>query len=203
MRAFILCVLFACALCATSNFMDIWEEIDDANCTIKTYTDICLRVYQSTGKIEPNFAKNVAHLKGLNVNLSAYVMPAITVDAATQVADVLAAIKGLKLKMLWVCVEGTWTSDRTQNHEILNKFITGFKAAGITPGIQTDDINWQRIMGRDRGDYATYKLWFIRQDKRPDGGFRPFGGWRNPAAKQYEGAAELCGDTYNRDAYWL
>ena len=200
MRVIILCLLVVCAFSATT-FMDIWEEIDDINCTLKSYTDMVFRVYQSVGKVEPNFAKNVKYVKDskANVSLSVYIVPCITCDVPKQVAEIAAAIKDIKLNMLWIVVQGSWNHNKNTNAAFLQSFIDEVKKLGEV-GIQTDSMSWTRNMGREHSNFSSLKLWFVLHDKRPDGGFMPFGGWRRAFAKQYE-TAELCGDTINHDSY--
>ena len=205
MRTLLLCILAIWGVSAVTPFMDIWEELDDAKCTLASFTDICLRVYKSTGIIEPYFAKNVKLLAetGLKYNLSVYIMPSYAIDAAVQVKAILEAIKGLTLSYVWVTVEGQWNTDREKNKKLLTDILAALKAGGITPGIQSDMWNWQSIMGRDCHDFASLKLWYTNHNGREDDrDFRPFGGWNRPTAKQHIGAAELCGDTINKDIYF-
>ncbi len=202
MRTMIIALLVATAFAVTP-FMDVWEELDNVTCTAQSFRDIVLRVYQSVGKVEPYFAKNVKAIKAskIAINISAYIVPCLTCDVDKQVAEILAAVKGVTLKKVWVCVEGTWNRERSVNVAFLTKYFAALSKSGITAGIQTEDRSWMRIMGRESSDFSKYALWFVRQDNNPNGGFRPFGGWRSAVAKQYAGAAELCGDTINKDSY--
>jgi len=199
MRVLILCLLVVCAFSLTPS-MDIWEEIDDINCTLKSYTNMVFRVYQSVGKVEPNFAKNAKYVKDSKavVSLSAYIVPCITCNITKQVEEIAAAIKDVKLVMLWIVVQGAWSHDRNVNVQFLQSFVDEVKKLGEV-GIQTDIMSWMRNMGRDHSNFSSLKLWYVLHDKRPDGGFMPFGGWRHAYAKQYE-TAELCGDTINHDS---
>ncbi len=205
MRVLLLCILAISAVSAVTPFMDIWEEIDDAKCTLQSFTDIVLRVYKSTGAVEPNFAKNVKLLAdtGLKYELSAYIAPCLTCEVATQAKEILAAIKGIALKMVWVSVEGRWNPDRQKNKQFLTELLAELTKGGVTAGIHTDMWSWQFIMGREVHDFADRKLWYTNHNGRQDSNdFRPFAGWTTPNAKQYQGAAELCGDTINKDIYF-
>ena len=177
MRILILSLLLTLVF-TTTPFMDIWEEIDDAKCTVQSFTDVCLRVYQSVGKIEPNFAKNIKLTKdsGVKFTISAYVVPCIKVEAPKQAAEILAGVKNVTLKMLWVAVEGFWEQEQSKTHEFLTALMTELKKGGVNLGIQTDWMHWTRVMGHEHSAFAEYPLWFVSHDRRPDGGFRPFGG---------------------------
>ena len=197
-----MCILFAVAFAATVPFIDMWEEIDDADCHLKECKNICLRVYQGVGKVEPNFAKNIAHLKGKAVNISAYMTPSNKVTPEKQVAEVVAAIKNVTLTYFWVSVEGSdWSMNHEDNVNFLKKLLAELAKVKLVVGIQTDMMRWGRIMGRSTADFSKYPLWNIHQDNNPENTqFRPFGGWRAPKAKQYKGSAERCGDTVNLDS---
>lgn len=202
MRIFAILLLLAVAFAATVPFIDMWEEIDDADCHLKEVKHICLRVYQSVGKIEPNFAKNIVHLKGKNATISAYMVPAQKVDVAKQVAEIIAAIKDVKLDYFWVAIEGRdWSQNREENAAFVTKLLAELSKSKLKIGIQTDLMSWFRIMGRGASGFSKYPLWHVRHDNNPeDPSFRPFGGWNNPKAKQYTGNAEKCGDTVNLDS---
>jgi hypothetical protein len=204
MRIFAFCLLLAIAFAATVPFIDMWEEIDDAECHLKICKNICLRVYQGIGKVEPNFAKNLAHLKGKAVNISAYMTPSNKVTAEKQVADIAAAIKNVTLTFFWVSVEGSdWSMNHEDNVAFLKKILAELAKLKLTIGIQTDMMRFGRIMGRSTTDFNKYPLWNIHQDNNPEPGqFRPYGGWKVAKAKQYKGNAEVCGDTVNLDSLY-
>lgn len=195
------CFLFALTFAATP-FIDMWEEIDDADCHLKEVKNICLRVYQGVGKIEPNFAKNIAHLKGKAVNISVYVTPSNKVTVEKQVAEITAAIKKITLTYIWVSVEGAdWSMNHEDNVAFLKKLLTEFAKLKIPVGVQTDMMRFTRIMGRQTTDFGKYPLWNIHLDNSPEPGqFRPFGGWRTAKAKQYKANVERCQDTVNLDS---
>ena len=205
MRTLLLCILAVSAVWAVNPFMDIWEEIDDAKCTLDSFTDIVLRVYKNTGAVEPNFAKNVKLLAdtGRKYELSAYIVPCHTCEVVKQVEEIAATIKGLTLKMLWVQVEGRWDVDPNKNKQFLLNLVAGLDKLGVVVGIHTDMWSWHNIMRRETHEFANRKLWYTNHNGRQDSNdFRPFGGWREPNAKQYQGSAELCGDTINKDIYF-
>ena len=204
MRIIVLVLLAVFAYSATVPFVDFWHEINSTECLAKEVKHVCLRVSARTGVIDPNFAKNVKHIadSGLKIDISAYIQPCVKCDIKKQTADVIAALKELKLKSLWITVEGEWGSDRVKNSKFLHEYIAALTAAGLHAGIQTDHIHWMRIMGREHSEFSHLLLWNINHDRKPDGGFTPFGGWRRATAKQYQGGVSLCAITVSKDSYF-
>ena len=141
-------------------------------CALPIYKRICFRVLQSTGILDPHFPKNIAHIKKANlinnVTLDVYAIPSIKVNVTKQVTIVKDAIKGLKIGYLWIQVENgaLWNSDHAANQALLKALAGGFAKLGPKVGIQTNEQNWHRIMGREFSEYSNYPLWYVRADGR-------------------------------------
>jgi len=204
MRVLILCVLLVWASAVTSPFIDMWELIKDAKCLTDTYKTIALRIYQTVGKIEPNFAKNIELLKEYRakVYVGAYINPCFSCDAVKQAVEIATALKEVKIDMASIDVEGTWNNERAKNVAFLKTLTAELTKLGIKYAIITGERNWERIMGRDCNEFSTYPLWYINHDNDPElRRFRPFGGWTTATvmAKQYA-AGEVCGNSVNKDS---
>ena len=204
MRIIVLILLVALAYSATVPFIDFWYEINSTECLFKEVKHFCIRVSTRTGMIDPYFARNIKHINdsGLNIDISTYIHPCLRCDIKKQTAEVIAALKGIKLKSLWITVEGEWNIDRARNSKFLHEYLAELTAAGLSAGIQTDLMHWMRIMGREQYEFSHLPLWNNNHDKKPDGGFTPFGGWKRATAKQYDGEVKLCSINVNKDSYF-
>jgi hypothetical protein len=205
MRVILLCILLVAVSAATVPFIDMWEEIKDVKCMAETYKVISLRVYQSIGKVEPNFAKNIEHLKPFldKVYVGGYMMPCLTCPAEKQVTEIADAIKNTKIDMVSVSVEGRgWDRDRSKNIAFLKSIFEQYGKHGMKGAIITNERSWDEIMGRDCHEFSTIPLWYVRHDNDPENNrFRPFGGWTKVMAKQYA-SGEVCGNSVAKDSQY-
>ena len=201
MRFLILCVLLVWTMAANVPFVDMWEEVRDAKCFAEGAKGVCLRVYTSIGKVDPNFNKTMVKFKPYKINVTGYIMPSQKVDVKKQAADIIEVLKNYTMiKMLAVVVEGRdWNVDPLKNVQLLTTLIGELKKFKYTLCIQTEERAWDRIMDRN-SDFAALPLWWNQHDNEPEPGrrFRPFGGWRRPSAKQYA-AGELCGNAVGKN----
>ena len=195
-------MLIGSCLAAAGLFLDTTEELVNANCMVKIYSEFSFRMFTDSGAVDPLFIKNVLHIRGTgaSVILDGYVMPCIGCDVQKQVNEIIRVGHEAKLNRLWVVVEGKWSVDRALNLLFLQKLYVAFSHHGIVPEIRTTELDWNRIIGSHIQEFHIVPLWFINHDGNPDGGFKPFAGWEKPAAKQYFPSAQDCGHTYNRNS---
>lgn len=204
---FLLTFLFmAFAYELTSPFIDIYEEIKDPKCLTDHYKVFALRVYQSVGKLDPNFAKNFNKLKPFLDNkqinqIGGYIAPCTKCDVVKQVSEIVLTLKNAKIDLASILVTGSeWDKDVTKNQAFLKAFVAEYTKSGIFFAIITDEFNWNRIMGKDYSEFKNNLLWYIRHDKDPENiNFKPFGGWTKALAKQYDDA-NICGVKFNIDS---
>lgn len=207
MKAFLLLLVIGFAFGLTP-FIDMWEEIDDVKCIYRNISYICFRVYQSSGKLDPHFPKNIKHIKDANltdkITVAVYVAPAVTINATQQAEEVKKAIQGLKIAYIWIQVEGSNWGDHHKAQALLKELVSALQKIGPKVGIKTSHRDWMRIVGRSFHEFSSLPLWHVQNDGRPDDRhFRPFGGWRTSTAKQYASNTELCDDTVNRDSLFV
>lgn len=209
MRAFLL-LLFATSVFSYTLFTDLWEEVADPKCINNKYKRVSLRILQAPGILDPHFTKSISNIKKANLlnnlTVDAYAVPSIKINATKQLDIIKGGIKGLKIGCLWLQVKdpAAWNKNRTANQAFVKSFVEGFAKLGTKVGIQTNEQNWVRIMGRECVTFSKYLLWEIRPDGRPDvGRFRPFGGWTTPSAKQYKSGLEFCGNSVNLDSAFV
>ncbi|EFA86220.1 hypothetical protein PPL_00782 [Heterostelium album PN500] len=131
--------------------------------------------------------------------IDAYIFPCFSCgNGAGQVEAMVKYIHSYKtnVDMVWFDIEGPgvyWSSDQSKNRDFFNSMLAGAKSAGVKVGVYTSESQWEPIMGSWTGG-ADYPLWYAHYDNNPSfSDFVPFGGWKKPHAKQYEGSVSDCG----------
>ena len=72
---------------------------------------------------------------------------------------------------------------------------------GLHLGVYTSRSQWEPIMGDWNGG-SSFPLWYAHYDNNPSfSDFSPFGGWNQPAIKQYVGDAVVCGAGVDKNWY--
>jgi len=203
MKVLILFAILAIAVATTVPFVDIKEELKDAECIRNSYTKICVRGFLSMGKVDPYVVKSLAAADKAGIEADVYMIPCFYCnDPEKQALTMMTALKDSKFKMLWVTVEGTWSSDLARNRQFLVNLTMSLEKNGAKNlGIFTFQPTWERIFGKDYSDFSNKPLWYIRWNENPnDNDFVPFGGWKKPAAKQYDTENEECAMTVDNDS---
>jgi GH25 family lysozyme M1 (1,4-beta-N-acetylmuramidase) len=167
-----------------------------------------VRCYESTGKVDPNGPTTVkngwtAKLSGVDV----YHFPSLSVSAETQVSQAVAALQeaGATFGTYWIDVEkgaGWSTTDRASNASFLASLVAAAEQQGLTVGIYTSVYEWSTII--NTAAFASYPLWYAQYQTPPQAsfaGFTPFGGWTQPAMKQFAGNESYGGVSY--DGNWM
>jgi GH25 family lysozyme M1 (1,4-beta-N-acetylmuramidase) len=168
-----------------------------------------VRCYRSSGSVDPEAPATVnngwaAQLAGVDV----YHFPSLAVGAALQVQQAVSALQaaGAKFGTYWIDVEtgaGWSTSDHAANAAFLVSLVQAAEALGLTVGIYTSNFEWSTIMGADNVQLASYPLWYAAYQTPPNpsfSDFTPFGGWTQPARKQFVGDETYDGVGY--DGNW-
>lgn len=86
--------------------------------------------------------------------------------------------------------------DQDSNQQFFDDLVTELANQGIKTGIYTSYSQWSQIMGDDFTDGSQFPLWYPHYQSPPDPSFddfTPFGGWDEPAIKQYAENQSLCG----------
>jgi GH25 family lysozyme M1 (1,4-beta-N-acetylmuramidase) len=168
-----------------------------------------VRCYESGGCVDPNAPASVlngwaAGLTGVDV----YHFPCLKVPAATQVQQAGSALQsgGAKFGTYWFDIEsgaGWSTTDLSANAAFLSSLIATATKLELSVGIYTSVGEWSRIMPPDVSIFSGYPLWYAEYETPPNASFSnftPFGGWKQPAMKQFVGDQRCAGVGY--DGNW-
>jgi GH25 family lysozyme M1 (1,4-beta-N-acetylmuramidase) len=164
-----------------------------------------VRGYQSNGHPDPNCPSTVSHAwsAGMShVDVYMFPCPQCSKSAATQVREMVDALKGTRYGMIWFDIEGPqyWRS-QSFNRQFMSELLSTAHSLGQHIGVYTSASQWGPIMGNWAGASA-YPLWYAHYDYNPSfSDFAPFGGWSKPSIKQYVGDATVCGAGVDKNWY--
>ena len=153
------------------------------------------RCYQSGGRVDPNCAENLDHAKAAGLHTDLYIFPCFSCgNPAKQVADTIAAVGARPVGYYWVDIEKyQWSPDKAKNREFLKEMVAAIKAKGKSPAIYSNYYMWQEVVGLDWAEFSSLPLWYALYDKVDTcSNYKPFGGWKSPKYKQYQGTTTLC-----------
>lgn len=95
-----------------------------------------------------------------------------------------------------------WDSNQTNNQKFITVLTNSLSYLGESVGILTSLSDWQSIVGSNWAGVSKYPLWYYQYDDALSfADFSPFGGWTQPAIKQYNGGVTYCGASFNQDYY--
>ncbi len=195
----ILALALVCAVVLATKGVDYSTRIANSiGCLVSSgYTFAVPRGYCSYGGVDSNVVANIksAWAGGMK-NVDVYSFPCVTCSksAKTQVDELVNALAGSTYGMIWLDVENyKWHSDKAANRKFIEDSIAAIRARGKTPGIYTSYYNWESIVGLSYEGMKNLPLWYAHYDHNPSfSDFKPFGGWRKPAIKQYDGDKTVC-----------
>ena len=136
------------------------------------------------------------------MTVDAYVYLYWSSSLTTQVQNALATVEGYPITRLWLDAENSAAGYTSA--QILQKIQEALDACGETPcGIYTAKWWWDPATGYSTA-FSDVPLWYARYDLVPDfadwyGGISDFGGWTDPAGKQYQGSNDVCGVNVDRN----
>ncbi|MDR3549146.1 MAG: hypothetical protein P4M11_12955 [Candidatus Pacebacteria bacterium] len=204
--ATIIVALFASpALAAKGATIKYKTDTSDYSCLRKQgYSFAVVRAQTLIGMLDPHLKSNVesAHEAGMSF-VDVFMHPCLecSTPPETQVDKVIAAIKNLKYRKLWIMVMqiGGWKKDKAFNCRYLKSLVhAGMQQQG-TVGIGTNIGDWFKIMGagcemvEDRPE-----LWWIRHDESENlAGLERFALLHEPIMKEYKGPIRECGTEVN------
>lgn len=161
------------------------------------YDFAIVRGYQSTGNVDPNAVSNIKNaVAGGMAHVDVYLFPCVPCgNPAGQATSLVNAIKGQNYGMVWIDIETyAWSSSLTANQNFITSMVNQLKALGQSVGIYSSYYNWQSIVGLGWTGCSGLPLWYAHYDNNPSfSDFTPFGGWKTPAIKQYNGSSTVCG----------
>lgn len=155
----------------------------------------------SGGTVDPNAVSTIANAWAGGMRyVDAYVYPHHPGDSSTsktpeqQIQETYNNLKGSKYGMMWLDIEGTWSSDTSENVKFIQGMVNEALALNVTLGIYTSKHYWVPITG-DSTAFSNYPLWYPHYENTPNpsfSDFEPFGGWNTPTIKQYKGTTSMC-----------
>lgn len=161
------------------------------------YVFTVIRGYQSGGQVDPNVVQNIKNARaGGQADVDVYLFPCVPCgNPAKQATDLVDAIKGQNYGMIWIDIETLqWSKSQTANQGFITTMASTLKGLGQHVGIYSSYYNWQSIVGLGWTGVSEYPLWYAHYDNNPSfSDFSPFGGWKTPNVKQYQGTTNLCG----------
>ena len=172
------------------------------------YVFTVARAYResSGGSVDPNAVSTIANAwAGGMKYVDAYVYPASSSSKSPQeqIQETYNNLKGSKYGMLWLDIEGTWSSDTSANVEFIQGMVNEALALNVTLGIYTSKHYWVPITG-DSTAFSDYPLWYPHYESTPNpsfSDFEPFGGWSAPTIKQYKGTTSMCSASVDLNWY--
>lgn len=204
MKVLIFCLLAALAVAKTVPFVDIKDQIKDAKCLKDSYSRVCVRGYMSIGRVDPYLVKNLAATKEVSLTTDVYMLPCFyCANPEKQAEDLMAVLNANTYNTLWVQVDGAWGMNQAKNQAFMRNLTASLKSKGARLGIFTFQPTWDRIFGKAFDEFSSLPLWYTRWNGDPAADdFVAFGGWKKPAAKQYDTDDEECSVAINSDSYY-
>ncbi len=205
MKVIIFCLLAALAVAKTFSFVDIKEQITNAACLKQSYARVCVRGFQSIGRVDPYLEKNLKALSNVSLTADVYMLPCVYCnDPEAQAEKIMAVLKVNAYNTLWVQVEGAWGADQATNQVFIQMLIKALQSKGVKKvGIFTFQPTWDRIFGKAFDALSSLPLWYTRWNGDPEAkDFVAFGGWKKPTAKQYDTDDDSCSVNINSDSYY-
>ncbi|ELR21707.1 glycosyl hydrolase [Acanthamoeba castellanii str. Neff] len=193
-------VLFALVLCSliAASFatygVDVSQEtLPSAWSCLKQngYSFGIVRAYLSIGQVDsvgPHTIYNAWAGGMSHVDVYMFPCPQCGKSAATQVQEAVQNLRNYNCQygMFWFDIEGSqYWNDVASNRAWLTEAVNQALSMGQTVGIYTSQYQWSSIMGSWTGA-SRFPLWYAHYDNNPSfSDFSPFGGWNQPAIKQY------------------
>jgi len=181
------------------------------------YSYAVIRIFQETNKVDPNGVNSVKAAAAAGFQTDVYMFPSGTSSGTgkQQAQAVLGAIKGIPVGRVWIDVEGappahSWSSSTSANSKLFTDIASTLTAGGAKVGVYTQGWQWAAIMGNSFTGGKQFPVWYAEygQQKSTSGAdgtcqftgaaqslasFKPFGGWTQAYAKQYNGNCNKCG----------
>ncbi|XP_065183148.1 probable GH family 25 lysozyme 2 [Sycon ciliatum] len=153
-----------------------------------------VRAYESIGAPDSHAPATISNAWGADFShVDVYLFPCYRCgNPAAQVQSMVSHLSGSRYGMIWLDVEGSWSSSKTDNQNFFTELAAAARKEKST-GVYTSQYQWSSIMGDwDGGSHLP--LWYAHYDNNPSfSDFEKFGGWDRPNVKQYEGDKFECG----------
>jgi len=178
--------------------VDVSDYIDAFLCMRESgFQFAIISGYLSTGQVDPNAIKNINNARNAGfVNVDVYAYPCVLCGNPSAQANYLVSTLGnSNYGRIWLAVEDSqWSSSQSSNQSFITNFINTLQGRSKSAGIYTSYNNWQSIVGLTWSGVSSLPLWYYQPDNNPSfSNFQAFGGWSNPAIKQYALDKKICG----------
>ncbi len=124
-------------------------------------------------------------------------------DPVKTVGDAMREYGAYGLPWFWIDAEETGdVASPARNAAWLTAALAALEEHGVRAGVYSGKWWWDEHMAGSTAFRET-PLWYAEYDGDPDlYRWTPFGGWRNPAGKQYDATHGLCGiEPIDRDTF--
>ncbi|TKR87425.1 hypothetical protein L596_011825 [Steinernema carpocapsae] len=183
------------------------------------YKTAFVRVYKpdGTGSVDQAGVQNVFNAHNGRLGTEVYVTPSVQSNkqASQQFNEVQSALQqaGIGFRTVWLQVTSpiNWGSNQQFNIQFISEFFQAAQAAGVNVGVYTNWYDWSQITGSWSGwsTQQAVQLWYWSaygvgpsvESPSNFNDFRAFGGWTQGAMKQFGLQSNVCGVTFNRNAY--
>jgi hypothetical protein len=168
-----------------------------------------VRVFRSTGQVDPNAVQTIANAHAAGVRVDGYIFPCAkcSTSGSTQIATLMKHLNSSKSQIgtLWFDIEqaGTyWSSDHASNQRFLEDMISECNNLGVSFGVYSNWVSWPSVFGNSYAFPGTNlpPLWYPHYDGKPTySDFKPFGGFTASAIslKQFSDKGQKCSASYD------
>jgi len=200
--AFLFYVWITASICKALFGVDVSQPVSENAAACFQYNNVnaIVRIYESTGRIDPNAVSTIKNLmyayKGLY--LSGYIFPCYKCGNPTaqfQEAVQNLITNGIQLDAIWIDIEGAqyWSNSTSDNVNFIHQMVDEGKKQNYYMGIYTSASQWNLITGGSTA-FKDLHLWYPHWDNVANfNDFQSFGGWTRPWLKQYVGDTTMCG----------
>mmetsp|Transcript_1012 Transcript_1012/g.1578 ORF Transcript_1012/g.1578 Transcript_1012/m.1578 type:complete len:244 (+) Transcript_1012:9-740(+) len=176
------------------------------------YKFAVVRCFRSVGSVDTNCPHTIYNAwEGGMEHVDAYIFPcphcAGSKNGTQQVTEMINYIRSYnaKIGMIWLDIEGAqyWNANTNTNRQFFLEMVQGAAKAGVHAGVYTQKWFWEQNFGGN-WDVSQYNMpvWYAHYDnKKSFADFQPFGGWKEPAVKQYAGDVSGCGCSFDANVY--
>jgi hypothetical protein len=180
---------------------DTWKCIKS-----KGFDFAIIRGFQETCNVDPNSHATVqAAWAGGMAHVDLYLFPSYGCgkSAAEQMDETINNMGSTPFGTIWLDIESGGQGSASSNHQwMMDALAEGGKRIGASRlGIYSSQYEWGQVMGSLSGP-TSYPVWYADYDGQPSfNGFLRFGGWTNPAMKQWSGNNNICGASVDQNWY--
>jgi len=158
---------------------------------------VIIRGWQSFGAADPNCPHTIYNAWGGGMtHVDVYLFPCVGKDGPSQVTELISYLQSYNCTYgtIWLDIETNpssgcgWSGSTSDNCNYIADLLKTGKDAGHAMGVYVSEYMWSSIAGSGctAGADAGAPVWYAHYDDNPSfSDWEPFGGWNDPAMKQY------------------